>query len=155
VSFPLSSFSVRSSHHRCPLLPATMSAGLMGPVDVARATGVSTDTLRHYERQGPLPGVTRTSAGYRRYSATAVQRVQLIQRALVVGFSLADLRRVLAARDKAGAPCASVRELARTLELNELAASAGRRHDVAGLCPDDKSVVRDTRRTDSCCPGSL
>lgn len=83
----------------------------MGPREVARATGVSTDTLRHYERNGLLPAVTRTAAGYRRYPATTVQRVLLIQRALVVGFSLADLKRVLGVRDKGGAPCASVREL--------------------------------------------
>ncbi len=83
----------------------------MGPRDVARATGVSTDTLRHYERKGLLPPVTRTSAGYRRYSAATVDRVLLIQRALVLGFSLADLKRVLATRDRGGAPCRSVREL--------------------------------------------
>jgi len=83
----------------------------MGPRDVARATGLSTDTLRHYERKGLLPGVTRTAAGYRRYSAISVERALLIQRALVVGFSLADLKRVLGARDKGGAPCRSVRAL--------------------------------------------
>ena len=73
------------------------------------ATGVSTDTLRHYERKGLLPRVTRTAAGYRRYSAATVERVLLIQRALVVGFSLADLKRVLGVRDRGGAPCGSVR----------------------------------------------
>jgi DNA-binding transcriptional MerR regulator len=88
-----------------------MTATPMGPRDVARATGVSTDTLRHYERQGLLPRVTRTAAGYRQYSAATVERVLLIQRALVVGFSLADLKRVLGARDRGGAPCRSVRAL--------------------------------------------
>ena len=83
----------------------------MGPRDVARATGVSTDTLRHYERKGLLPRVTRTAAGYRQYSAATVERVLLIQRALVVGFSLTDLKRVLGARDRGGAPCRSVRAL--------------------------------------------
>jgi DNA-binding transcriptional MerR regulator len=73
-----------------------MSTVPMGPRDVARATGVSTDTLRHYERKGLLPRVTRTAAGYRQHSAATVERVLLIQRALVVGFSLADLKRVLA-----------------------------------------------------------
>src|SRR5436190_6105025 len=92
----------------------------VGPRDMARATGVSTDTLRHYERSGLLPGVTRTAAGYRRYSNATVARVLLIQRALVVGFSLADLARVLRARDRGGAPCRSVRELVgdRLEELN-------------------------------------
>src|SRR5688572_25329047 len=88
-----------------------MTVPPMGPREVAQATGVSTDTLRHYERHGLLPRVTRTAAGYRRYSAATVQRVLLIQRALVVGFSLADLKRVLGVRDKGGAPCGSVRDL--------------------------------------------
>ncbi len=88
-----------------------MTTAPMGPRHVARATGVSTDTLRHYERKGLLPGVTRTAAGYRRYSAATVERVLLIQRALVVGFSLADLKRVLSVRDRGGAPCQSVRSL--------------------------------------------
>lgn len=88
-----------------------MTPGPMGPREVARATGVSTDTLRRCERNGLLPAVTRTATGYRRYSAATVQRVLLIQRALVVGFSLADLKRVLRERDKGGAPCRSVREL--------------------------------------------
>jgi len=88
-----------------------MTASSMGPREVAGATGVSTDTLRHYERKGLLPRVVRTSAGYRQYPASTVERVLLIQRALVVGFSLADLTRVLNSRDRGGVPCQSVREL--------------------------------------------
>ncbi len=88
-----------------------MSSVPLGPRDVAKATGVSTDTLRHYERKGLLPRVTRTAAGYRQYSAATVDRVLLIQRALIVGFSLADLKRVLAARDRGGSPCVGVRVL--------------------------------------------
>jgi len=88
-----------------------MTAAPMGPRAVARATGVSTDTLRHYERKGLLPRVQRTATGYRRYSAAAIERVLLIQRALVVGFSLEDLKRVLTVREQGGAPCRSVRAL--------------------------------------------
>ena len=97
-----------------------MRSAPTGPRDVARATGVSTDTLRHYERCGLLPGVTRTGAGYRRYSAATVQRVLLIQRALVVGFSLTDLKRILSVRDTGGAPCRGVRDFVRNrlVELN-------------------------------------
>jgi DNA-binding transcriptional MerR regulator len=83
----------------------------MGPLEVARATGVSTSTLRHYERLGLLTGIHRTPAGYRKYSATAVDRVLLIRRALVVGFSLGDVRRILNVRDNGGAPCHNVRAL--------------------------------------------
>jgi MerR family transcriptional regulator, Zn(II)-responsive regulator of zntA len=83
----------------------------LGPRDVARESGVSTDTLRHYERQGLLRGVRRTASGYRRYPPGTVARVLLIQRALVVGFSLDEVRQVLAVRDRGGAPCTAVRAL--------------------------------------------
>jgi DNA-binding transcriptional MerR regulator len=83
----------------------------LGPAAIARATGVSSDTLRHYERKGLLPGIRRTAAGYRRYPEQTIERVLLIQRALVIGFSLDDLKRVLSVRDRGGAPCRGVRAL--------------------------------------------
>ncbi len=97
------------------------TAASIGPRDAARATGVSTDTLRHYERLGLLPGIARTGAGYRRYSPATVARVQVIQRALSIGFSLKDLKRVLTVRDAGGAPCRTVRALVgeRLIELNQ------------------------------------
>jgi DNA-binding transcriptional MerR regulator len=84
----------------------------MRPNDVARRTGVSTDTLRHYERLGLLPEVARTSAGYRTYTDETVARVRMVRRALLVGFSLAELSSILAVRRRGGAPCRRVRALA-------------------------------------------
>ena len=81
------------------------------PREAARAAGVSADTLRHYERLGLLPGIRRSANGYRRYPPATIGRVLLIQRALVIGFSLDDLRRVLAVRDRGGAPCRTVRAM--------------------------------------------
>jgi DNA-binding transcriptional MerR regulator len=80
---------------------------------LARLTGLSTDTLRHYERLGLLALPQRTSGNYREYPPTSQQRVQLIQRALAVGFSLTELRSILAVRDRGGAPCRHVRVLMR------------------------------------------
>jgi len=65
---------------------------------VERQTGVSTDTLRHYERLGLLPLPQRTSGNYREYPPTSPQRVELIQRALTIGFSLPELKTILATR---------------------------------------------------------
>jgi|SRR2546427_4564342 len=80
---------------------------------LARQSGVSTDTLRHYERLGLLPQPQRTPGNYREYPPTSQQRVELIRRALAIGFSLAELKTVLAVRDKDGAPCRHVRNLLR------------------------------------------
>jgi len=78
---------------------------------LAHLTGVSTDTLRHYERLGLLPLPQRTDGNYRQYPPASQQRVELIQRAMAVGFSLSELKTILAERDSGGAPCRHVRAL--------------------------------------------
>jgi DNA-binding transcriptional MerR regulator len=125
-----------------------MTMTSMSPREAARAAGVSTDTLRHYERLGLLPGVARTRSGYRRYSPANVERVVLIQRSLVIGFSLDDLSRVLAERDKGGAPCRKVRALvaarleALTQRIDELHAL---QHDLTVLLRDWDARLSRTR----------
>lgn len=88
-----------------------MTEAWLGPRALASLTGVSTDTLRHYERLGLLPGTRRSAAGYRRYPMQTAERVLVIQRSLVVGFTLKDLAQVLAQRDRGSAPCRGVRAL--------------------------------------------
>jgi DNA-binding transcriptional MerR regulator len=80
--------------------------------ELARLCGVSTDTLRHYERIGVLARPQRTQAGYRLYPPEAAARVRLVRRALALGFSLPELTRLLRVRDRGGAPCREVRALA-------------------------------------------
>src|SRR5450755_3945859 len=79
---------------------------------LAKLAGVSTDTLRHYERLGVLPCPRRSGGGYRLYPSDALTRVQLIRRALSMGFSLSELVKILKVRDRGGAPCKQVRALA-------------------------------------------
>jgi DNA-binding transcriptional MerR regulator len=80
--------------------------------ELARAAGVSTDTLRHYERRGVLRAPRRSPNGYREYPPEALARVRLVRRALAYGFTLEELARVLAERGRGGAPCKEVRALA-------------------------------------------
>jgi DNA-binding transcriptional MerR regulator len=80
--------------------------------ELARLAGVSTDTLRHYERKGVLARPRRGGNGYRQYPPEAQARVLLVRRALAVGFTLDELARIVSARDRGAAPCREVRELA-------------------------------------------
>ena len=93
---------------------------VLAPKELARLTNVSPDTLRHYERKGLLKP-QRTSSGYRRYSMECVDRVRLIRRALLIGFSLNELARLFVERDRGGVPCHSVRASveARLAELDQ------------------------------------
>ena len=58
---------------------------------LARAAAVSPDTIRHYEKIGVLPRASRTQSGYRVYPASALDRVLVVQRALLIGFTLGEL----------------------------------------------------------------
>ena len=80
--------------------------------ELAESAGVSTDTLRHYERIGVLPRPARTAGGYRQYPAVAADRVRMVRQAVALGFSLAELARILRVPDRGGAPCRQVHALA-------------------------------------------
>lgn len=88
---------------------------------VAEGSGVSTDTIRHYERIGLMPRPGRSATGYREYSETAIHRVRLIQNSLRFGFSLKQLQSFLGTRHAGGVPCKQVRAAgAQILESMEL-----------------------------------
>ncbi|MEO5898124.1 MAG: heavy metal-responsive transcriptional regulator [Vicinamibacterales bacterium] len=80
--------------------------------EVAARADVSPDTIRHYEKLGLIPGVTRGDGGFRSFSPEALRRVLLVRRALVFGFSLVELRGYFTARDRGEAPCRQVRAAA-------------------------------------------
>ena len=97
---------------------AVTGNGSLSSGELADLAGVSRDTLRHYERKGVLPRPLRSHNAYRQYPPEALQRVQLVRRALSVGFTLDELARVLKVRDAGGAPCEEVRRLAAQKLLN-------------------------------------
>jgi MerR family copper efflux transcriptional regulator len=80
--------------------------------ELAGLAGVSTDTLRYYERQRLLAAPPRAANGYRHYPLEALSRVRVIRSALAVGFSVNELAKILGARDRELAPCQQVRQLA-------------------------------------------
>jgi MerR family transcriptional regulator, copper efflux regulator len=79
---------------------------------LARDCSVSPDTLRHYERLKLLRPAGRSPSGYRFYALEAIARVRIVQAALSLGFTLAELSRLLGMRDAGQPPCHAVRALA-------------------------------------------
>ena len=79
---------------------------------VAHSAGLAIDTVRYYEREGLLAKPARTASGYRRYSADAVARLRFIRQAKDLGFSLSEIRELLALRVAPGKSCADVRSRA-------------------------------------------
>jgi MerR family copper efflux transcriptional regulator len=63
---------------------------------VARQAGVAIDTIRYYEREGLLPEPARRASGYRAYDQDAIRRLRFIRRAKDLGFTLEEIRELLA-----------------------------------------------------------
>ncbi len=75
----------------------------------AKKAGVNLETIRYYEREGVLPEAPRTDSGYRLFSEEAVERLRFVKRAQELGFSVKEIKELLALRVKPGVSCADVR----------------------------------------------
>jgi DNA-binding transcriptional MerR regulator len=62
---------------------------------LARASGVNTQTLRYYERRGLLAEPHRTPGGHRLYPAETVTVLRVIKAAQRLGFSLEEVADLL------------------------------------------------------------
>ncbi len=115
--------------------------------ELARLAGVSTDTLRHYERKGVLPAPHRSRNGYREYPPETLERVRLVRRAIAIGFTLEELSQILKVRDRGDAPCRNVFSLAQTKlqEIEErLKELSDFRNELHGLLADWQQRLSDT-----------
>src|SRR5438309_5289740 len=79
---------------------------------LAKEGGVNVETIRYYERHGLLQKVPRTASGYRQFSDDHAIRLRFIRRAQKLGFTLKEIKELLAIRVKPGSGCADVRRRA-------------------------------------------
>lgn len=78
---------------------------------LARAAGLPISTLRYYERVGLMSPTRRAENNYRLYTRDMVQRLYFIRTAQTTGFTLEDIRTLLALKDGDIAPCQDVQPL--------------------------------------------
>jgi MerR family transcriptional regulator, copper efflux regulator len=79
---------------------------------LANEGGVNVETIRYYERHGLLPKPPRTHSGYRIFSDDSVKRLRFIKHAQDLGFSLKEIKELLALRVRPGSSCVDVRRKA-------------------------------------------
>ena len=88
---------------------------------VAKTAGVGIDAVRFYEREGLLAKPARRPSGYREYSPDVVVHIRFIRRAKAPGFSLKEIRELMALETDTKATAGDVRQLAekRLLDIEE------------------------------------
>ena len=82
--------------------------------ELAKATGTKAETIRYYERENILPAADRTDSNYRDYSEDHLATLTFVRRARELGFSMAQVRELLALSDRDDKPCQDVDRLARS-----------------------------------------
>ncbi len=73
--------------------------------------GVTSDTVRYYEKAGLLPAPDRSPAGYRVYGSDALERLRFIKGAQRIGLRLREVRELLDVRDRGLCPCGHTESL--------------------------------------------
>lgn len=111
---------------------------------LARITETKAVTIRYYEQLGLLPSASRNASGYRQYTQVERDRLLFIRRSRALGFSLDDIRQLLAFSDHPQASCAALdAKVAEHLEQVRL-----RIRDLQGL-------EQELQRLLTCCHGGV
>lgn len=109
---------------------------------LAKQAGVGVETVRFYERRGLVRRPTRPQGGYRAYPAEAIGRIRFIRNAQALGFTLQEVKELLALRVTAGTSCAAVRSRA-----------SAKVADVAHRIADLERIRRALQSLIAVCPG--
>ncbi|NHZ99464.1 Cu(I)-responsive transcriptional regulator [Massilia sp. CCM 8734] len=110
----------------------------------AKASGVSAKMIRHYESIGLIGEAQRTDAGYRVYGPRDVQVLQFIHRSRALGFSLEQIKTLLALWQDKHRASKDVRAMARQhiaeldRKIGEMEAMKRTLEKLAGACHGDE-----------------
>lgn len=80
--------------------------------ELARRSGVKSETIRYYEKIGLLPRPARTSSNYRDYGREDAERLAFIRHARGLGFELAAVRSLIDLAERPDQDCAAVDRIA-------------------------------------------
>jgi MerR family mercuric resistance operon transcriptional regulator len=114
---------------------------------LAKAAGVHVETIRYYQRRGLIDEPPKPLGGQRRYSPSVIQILGFVRRAQHLGFSLEEVKSLLALGD--GQSCAEARQIAERKHV-ELRARIAQLEGMAGELATLIDACRENRSRRSC-----
>ena len=79
---------------------------------IARLAGIGVETVRFYEKKGLINKPPRRGSGYRLYPEETVHQLRFIRRAKEIGFTLKEIKELLALKLDSETTCADIRRRA-------------------------------------------
>jgi MerR family mercuric resistance operon transcriptional regulator len=116
---------------------------------LASAAGVNLETVRYYERIGLMPRPPRTEGGHRAYESGHVRRLSFIRRARELGFSIDEVRALLALANPEHRSCAEAKSIA-SVHLTDVRAKLADMAKLEGLLT--AAISRCTGEPTVACP---
>jgi len=116
---------------------------------VAKAAGVTVQTIRYYERRDLLQPADRKPSGYRVYDHEALRRLRFIKNAQVLGFTLREIEELLDLRVGSKSLCGDVQRRAE-VKLKQVEVKV---RDLQSLATTLRGLIRTCRAgqtTDRC-----
>jgi MerR family mercuric resistance operon transcriptional regulator len=111
---------------------------------LAARSGIVVETIRYYERVGLIPGAPRSTSGYRLYRSEHLRRLVFVRRCRDLGFSIKEIKSLIALADQRDQPCRSVASIAsqHLAEVRAKRTDLGRLEQaldaLAGSCDDGR-----------------
>lgn len=122
----------------------------------AKLAGVSVDTIRFYQRLGLIQSAGRSLGGYRLFDGEQIHDLTFVRHAQELGFSLTEVKELLALRQKHHV-CSEVQSvLKRKLgairgKINSLARLEAELADALRSCNRELRLKQEIKHQD-CCP---
>lgn len=124
------------SPYKVKPMPAHLTIG-----QLARQTGTKAETIRYYEKIGLLQPPLRSDGNYRYFSAQDQRRLSFVRRARELGFSIEQIRELIAFGEQREHECSSVDDVVKAhiadiaRRVRDLQALQGELQRMIGNCP--------------------
>jgi len=124
--------------------------------ELAKRTALTVDAIRFYERRQLLSKATRSTGGFRLYTADDIEQLHFIRQMHGLGFSLREIRELMDLRTRKIAACEPVRELLKH-KVEDVRTKLGELQKLeselmADLQKCNKELKRRQRHAASACP---
>jgi len=122
----------------------------------AQRAGVSVDTIRFYQKLGLIKSAGRSAGGYRLFDGEHIHELTFVRHAQELGFSLIEIKELLALRQKHHA-CSEVQSMLKHKvrdvkeKINSLSRLEAELADALRNCNHELRLKREIKH-DDCCP---